>query len=177
VHQQFGATADLRALCAAAAVELAVQFIGGLRRDEVEWKPRGQRCAEPFQRFAPGRMTGHVVVAEARDRFRVEFDLPRRRLERLPGRIGAERGERRHRFRRFGHANESVGPELLERGRCDVARRELFLRTIVDLAQPGVFIEAFIEAGARAEALGERAEDREIVARFADRFDRALHRE
>ena len=142
-----------------AVVELAVQLVGRLVRQHVQRIALGGLRAQPFDRLQPGRVAGAVVVAERGDLLGEDFDLARRRLERMRRRIGAE-VRQHHRLAVLALGLGDAGlPEIVEGRDGDAGFGRLHARQLVEMLQPRHGVAAFGVDVAGAQAPGELGED------------------
>ncbi len=167
------AAGHLAARADGTCVHLAVQAIAWLTGDEMQRIV--QAPAEPFRRLDPGRMRWAIVVAETGDLLGVKLDAPRRRPQLVLLGIGAEVGVQHVFFRALGDFQVTVRPELVEIRNGRLVGADAVAPAIVDMAQPGHLVAALGVLAFAAELARQRAEDRIVVSRLADRLNRLLH--
>ena len=92
-------------------------------------------------------------------------------------RIAAEIVEQHEILVRQRQLDKAVGPERVEVRQRDVLFGGAGAHAFIDRAAPGHLVAALGEGILVAEAAREVAENIEIVSRFAERRDGAVHRE
>src|SRR5581483_3655716 len=113
----------------------------------------------------PSRMRRAVVIAEARDLLRVELDLPRRRLQPVLVRIGAEVAEQ-HVFLGSGRNLQVAAlPERIEIGDGRGVGASAPAHLLVEMTEPRLLAAPLRVSFGNAEPLRKRGEDVEVVAR------------
>jgi len=92
----------------------------------------------------------------------------------VPG-IGAKRSEHHGRLLCAGGLGDTSFPEFFERRQADASLGRFDARLLVEVREPFADLAAVGLGTAGAHALGDRLEDRIVVARLADRLACFLH--
>jgi len=167
----------LVALRQRAHVELAVQAIGGLDRDEMQRVARGCMRAQPFHGSQPRRVRRHIDFRHGRNACAVELDAARRRLQRVRPRVAPKVLHQHKVAIRQRQFDVAFIPERVElRKLYPLAAVDLGAAP-VDIAYPREFVTPFSKSCLLAQALREFAENIEVVAGKMLRPYRLLHRQ
>ena len=158
-------------------VQLAVQPVPRLVRQQVQRPLPGRFRTQPFRRRQPYGMPRAIGIAKARHYVRGEFDLARGRAQ--PVRVGvAAEGFEQH-VLRVGRRDFSVAarPEFVERRQHHAPFCAAAPHAFVDVPAPAHFIAPGRVRVMKARAPRELGEDIEVVARFALRRHGPVHGE
>src|SRR3990170_5002891 len=116
-----------------------------------------------------------VLVGEALDSLRKDFDAPRGRLERTSFGIGAKVGEQDEILARPRHLGVAFLPETLEARQVNAGPFIGCARALVEHAHPLHLVTSFAEGLLAAGPAGEFAKDVEIAAARGDRLYGLVH--